>query len=182
LLSYERPAHITAMVDDTSTLVAGLLTKAILLRREAKQRPGPIALKLMELADRFEEDALHLLQGPSKHSSHPSTAYRLYFLDKSGICGRDDFDAECDDTAIKMAKLLADACSDRCTSFDVWQGTRQVTGVMTVLPQPGVRLSELTKKVQALTIERAEAIRDSSFAIASSRRLVTWLNGGRKKT
>jgi hypothetical protein len=52
--------------------------------------------------------------------------YRDFFRSEEGICGHDDFDVRDDDTALTIAALLADACSDRCTSFDLWQGTRQV--------------------------------------------------------
>jgi len=166
------------MPDNTARLVADLLTQAGELRREAEHRADPIGRTLVEVADRFEAQAFQLLGEPPMR---PSTTYRIFFRNGSGICGRDDFDAESDDTAMKMAELLADACSDKCTSFDVWQGTRLVTGLKAVSPRPRVSLSELTEKHQALTIAREEAIRDSYFAIAGSRRLLMRLDEVRQK-
>src|SRR5215831_18787066 len=99
--------------------------------------------------------------------------YRIYLRDHLWmICGRDDFDAEGDDTAIAIAGILADACSDRCGSFEVWQGTRLVSGVLALSPRPRVGLSELAGSAQSVVIDREIAIKDSMFAIASSRRLL----------
>ena len=111
--------------------------------------------------------------------------YRIYLRDHLlMICGRDDFDAEGDDTAIAIAGILADACSDRCGSFEVWQGTRLVSGVLALSPRPRVALSELAGGVaQSVVIDREIAIKDSMFAIASSRRLLKKLEQfGAKKT
>jgi hypothetical protein len=95
-------------------------------------------------------------------------AYRIYFRDAAGICGRFDFDADGDWAAMVSAELLADACSDKCTGFELWQDTRQLCDRRTLPPLPAVTLSELTERRQATVIETEEAIKDSAFAIAGS--------------
>ena len=53
--------------------------------------------------------------------------YRLYFLNAAQcIIARDEFEAENDETAIMIAGLLSDACSDLSPGFELWQGARRV--------------------------------------------------------
>jgi hypothetical protein len=98
--------------------------------------------------------------------------YRMYFRDAAGINGRIDFDAEDDHIAMTTAELLADACSDKCSGFELWQDFRQLCD-RRMLPRPQrITLSDLSERRQAVVIETEEAIKNSGFAIASSRRLL----------
>ena len=98
--------------------------------------------------------------------------YRIYFRDAAGISGRVDFDAEDDRVAMTTAELLADACSDKCGGFELWQDSRQLCDRRT-LPRPLCEtLSDLSERMQAAVIEAEETIKDSAFVIASSRRLL----------
>jgi hypothetical protein len=98
--------------------------------------------------------------------------YRMYFRDAAGISGRVEFDAEDDRVAMITAELLADACSDKCNGFEVWQDTRQLCDRRTLPPFPPVTLSELSERSQAIVIETEEVIKNSAFVIASSRLLL----------
>lgn len=51
----------------------------------------------------------------------------IYFLDAGRhIAARDEFQAENDETAITIACLLYDACSDRSSGFELWRGARRL--------------------------------------------------------
>lgn len=92
--------------------------------------------------------------------------YRLYFRESSGIVGRDDFDADDDASALMVAQALADACSDRCTDFELWQCTRRIDACLAKGAVPSF------DKIADRVIEREMAIRDSRWAIADSTRLL----------
>ena len=100
--------------------------------------------------------------------------YRMYFL-TSGIRSAEDFEADNDIDAIRMARVLCDACSDVCSSFELWQGTRLVR----VRPPPyrGISLSDLREAQQRIVIEREKTIRESHAVLARSQRLVETLDG-----
>ena len=107
--------------------------------------------------------------------------YRLYFRDSAGICGRVELDADDDWAATISAELLADACSDRCTGFELWQGARLLRHRRTLPPFPPITLSQLSERVQAIVVETEEAIKSSAFAIAGSRQLLERLNQSQSK-
>src|SRR6516225_4896561 len=95
--------------------------------------------------------------------------YRVYFVNwNTSIAGRDDFDVEDDAQAAVIARLLRNACSDRCAGFELWQGGRQVDTSLT----RGVDFKELSTHLQDIVLERELAIRDSRWSIADSRRLL----------
>jgi hypothetical protein len=101
--------------------------------------------------------------------------YRMYFRDAAGISGRVDFDAEDDQVAMTTAELLADACSDKCGGFELWQDTRQLCD-RRMLPRPArLALSDLPERMQAAVIETEETIKNSAFVIASSQQLLEHL-------
>jgi hypothetical protein len=53
--------------------------------------------------------------------------YRLYLLNAAQrLAARNQFEAENDETAITIAGLLSDACSDLSSGFELWQGARRV--------------------------------------------------------
>ena len=99
------------------------------------------------------------------------TTYRLYLRDaEKQVVGRDDFDSDNDARAMLIARMLRDACSDKCAGFELWQNTRRVD-----LPCPNwskFSADEIHAKVQMIVLERELAIRDSRWTIADSARLL----------
>jgi len=99
--------------------------------------------------------------------------YRMYFLASGRIEGREDFEADQDVAAIRIARVLYDACSDICQSFELWQGTRQIN---TQQPQHSrTSIADLIEAHQRVTIETEEVISQSDWMIARSRRLIATL-------
>jgi hypothetical protein len=99
------------------------------------------------------------------------TTYCLYLRDgEKQIVGRDDFDTDNDARALLIARMLRDACSDKCAGFELWQNTRRVD-----LPCPNwskFSADEIHAKVQTIVLERELAIRDSRWTIAESAQLL----------
>ena len=99
------------------------------------------------------------------------TTYRLYLRDgEKGIVGRDDFDSDNDARALLVARMLRDACSDKCAGFELWQNTRRVD-----LPCPNwskFSADEIHAKVESIVLDRELAIRASRWTISDSRRLL----------
>ena len=100
--------------------------------------------------------------------------YRLYFLDASHrIIARDDFEAEDDQSAITIAGLVYDACSDVSSGFELWSGTRRL--VPDVEKQtagyPSQNSAELMLRVQDIVLEREKILQQSRWLIAKSKRL-----------
>jgi hypothetical protein len=103
------------------------------------------------------------------------STYRMYFRAAGEIHGRDDFEADDDVAAIRIARALHDACSDMCQSFELWQGTRKIR----THKRPHhvtAGLAGLIEAHQRVTIEREEAISESEWMIARSRRLIETLD------
>src|SRR5215471_163044 len=95
--------------------------------------------------------------------------YRMYFLATDRIEAREDFQADNDIDAIRIAQVLCDACSDRCDTFELWKEKRKVDTAQESQP---VRLAELTRAHQQLVLETEEAILESDWIIAQSKRLI----------
>ena len=95
--------------------------------------------------------------------------YRMYFLVADRIGAREDFQADNDIDAIRIAQVLCDACSDSCNSFELWQEERKVDTAQRSQP---VSLAELTQAHQQLVPETEEVILKSEWAIAQSKRLI----------
>jgi hypothetical protein len=95
--------------------------------------------------------------------------YRVYFRTGDGfIRGREDFQADDDVTALVTAETVFEACSDTVRYFDLWCGDRIV-----VEPRPSaLTLLDVIEKRQNNIVEMEESIRDGSWAVASSRRLL----------
>jgi|SRR5215472_3983381 len=102
------------------------------------------------------------------------SAYRMYFRTAGEIRGRDDFEANDDVTAIRVARVLYDACSDVCDSFELWQGRRQIPARQA--HHQKANLADLIEVHQRVAIERAEHISQSRSMIARSKRLIETLN------
>ena len=99
-------------------------------------------------------------------------AYRIYFRGGTGaIVGREDFSAEDHDRALLIAEALCDACSDVCMGYELWQGTRLIDAGVETGPR---RLSwrKLAPDIQQSVVDLEERLRDSSWAVAESRRLL----------
>jgi hypothetical protein len=105
--------------------------------------------------------------------------YRIYFIGETVIRGRHDFDAENDQSAIQVAYVLLDACSDDCRSFDLWQDTRRVA--VPRLYEP-TTFDELSAANQERVVETEELIVQSEWRIAKSRRLLEALESKRGNT
>jgi hypothetical protein len=102
------------------------------------------------------------------------SAYRMYFLIMGQIQGREDFEATDDLTAIRIARVLYDTCSDVCDGFDLWQGKRQLCA-----RQPHHQKASLTELIEAhqrVAIQKEEDISQSRWMIARSRRLIEALD------
>jgi hypothetical protein len=102
--------------------------------------------------------------------------YRMYFwyTGLSHIHGREDFKADDDVAAIRIARILHDTCSDVCDNFELWQGARRIA-VPQALHQMA-SLDELIEAHQNVVIEKEEHISQSRFLIARSRRLIDELD------
>jgi hypothetical protein len=102
------------------------------------------------------------------------SAYRMYFLIMGQIQGREDFEAADDVTAIRIAGVLYDTCSDVCDGFDLWQEKRQLRA-----RQPYHQTASLTDLIEAqqrVAIQKEEDISQSRWMIARSRRLIEALD------
>jgi hypothetical protein len=102
------------------------------------------------------------------------TAYRMYFLITGRIHGRQDFEADDDVAAIRIARVLYDTCSDVCESFELWQGKRQIRAQQA--HHSRASLADLIEAHQRVTIETEEVISQSDWVIAQSRRLIETLD------
>jgi hypothetical protein len=102
-----------------------------------------------------------------------TASYRLYLRGPSGeIVGRDDFEAEHDAVAIAMAELLWEACADLCDHFELWKRERLVGRSVGKALRPVESADEIGARMQESLIQREEAIRNSEWAVARSKRLL----------
>jgi hypothetical protein len=99
--------------------------------------------------------------------------YRVFLYSASGsFQGRHEFEAGGDREAMMVAELLCDACSDLCDFFEVWDGPRRIDVSFSKLPHPSVSAEQTNLATQLLLIRSEEAMRDSNWAVARSRRLI----------
>jgi hypothetical protein len=99
--------------------------------------------------------------------------FRLYFLDWRGrISARDEFEASDDQTAIKIASSLHEACADCSASFEMWEGARRLIPEGQGPATSSRTVSEITLKMQELVLEREELLQQSHWSIARSKRLL----------
>jgi len=104
-------------------------------------------------------------------------SYRLYFFGDTVIRGRHDFEADNDQSAIQIAYVLFDACSDDCRSIDLWQGNRRIAFPRLSVPKT---FDELSAANQECVVDTEERIALSEWHIAKSHRLLEMLE--RKKS
>ena len=55
-----------------------------------------------------------------------TVTYQIYLLADGRTQAREDFPADDDVAAIRIARALYDACSDVCEAFELWQGKREI--------------------------------------------------------
>jgi hypothetical protein len=101
--------------------------------------------------------------------AEPMADYRMYFLVADRIGAREDFQADNDIDAIRIAQVLRNACSDRCDTFELWKEKRIVDTARGSQP---VSFAELTQPHQQLVLETEEAILKSDWIIAQSKTLI----------
>jgi len=156
-----------------------LLAKAEQCRRLAANIVGdPLHDVLIKLAEEFEANAATCIA--REKTAHVSAVgedalgvvepYHVCFRNRhTRAIGRDDFFAPNDAHAIVVARTLADACSDLCTGFELWQNERQVDYSE---EQKLSGVHEIALKVQGIVLERELVLRESESVIASSTRLL----------
>jgi hypothetical protein len=93
--------------------------------------------------------------------------YRLYLRAYGRIVCRHEFAADSDADARQIGETLAEAASDICEGFEVWQGTRAVARSETSAEPRG--------PVQASVMAIADAVLHSGWDVANSRRLAARL-------
>lgn len=101
------------------------------------------------------------------------STYRVFFRSASQVVGRHDFDAPDHQAAVTTADVLCDACSDRCDAFEVWKGDQCIVGHTPRSPRSA---EVILGRSQDTVIECEDAIRRSSWAIASSETLLKRLD------
>jgi hypothetical protein len=105
------------------------------------------------------------------------STYRLYFRDgRHWTCGRQDFEAVTKSEAICIARELADACSDVCRSFELWNGRKLVCE-----PPDIGDVYPLDERHEEIAIRTEEMIRWSYWRIAQSQRLIERLDAATAK-
>jgi hypothetical protein len=102
--------------------------------------------------------------------------YRFYFIDDRVIRGRFDFQAADDYGAAEIAEVLFEACSDRCQSWEIWEGEVLLLSGPQKPRGAQLRASDLAERRQENIVQHEETILHSDWAIASSRRLLAELD------
>jgi hypothetical protein len=101
------------------------------------------------------------------------STYRIFFRDgKNRICGREDFEADTEPAAIRIARDLADACSDVCCKYELWDGEKLISE-----PRQIEDVCQINERHQEIVIRTEELIRLSNWRVAESRRLIEHLDG-----
>jgi hypothetical protein len=99
--------------------------------------------------------------------------FRVFLRDAGVIVGLDDFQTSDEGAARSIADALYDSCSDRCSGYELWEGTALLADYAEPAPRP--KLGALRDRHQCIVLEMEEAIQRSQWAIASSARLLQQL-------
>lgn len=83
---------------------------------------------------------------------------------------KQNFAADNDIDAIRIAQVLYDACSDTCEGFEVWEGCRVLH--TRPPPYPEVTCTHLAEHLQRIVIEKEEMMSASNYVLRRSRRLL----------
>ena len=105
--------------------------------------------------------------------------YRMYFQINGKIHGRDDFEANDDIAAVRIARVLYDTFSDVCDAFELWQGKRLITAQQ--VHHQKANLADLIEAHQRVAIKSEEYISQSRWMIARSKRLIEILNRSKSR-
>jgi hypothetical protein len=125
------------------------------------------------LISAIEREPAHGISFSKPPGIGPMQSYRLYLRSADdAILAREDFWAENDRTALEIAAIIEQACSDLCTCCELWAEKRLVSeGMREVLP--------VTNRLQLLSVETQERICDledtlqrSGWRIAKSQKLL----------
>jgi hypothetical protein len=104
--------------------------------------------------------------------------YRFRFFDDDDdhtMRGQFDFEAGDDVQAVETVEILFDACSDRCQSWEIWEGELFLVRGPQNIGIP-LRASDLTKRRQEYIVYCEEIILQSKWLVASSERLLAELD------
>lgn len=113
-------------------------------------------------------------QNVGRFDFQADVVYRFYLLNDH-IIGQLDFQTEDVDQALEIAEIMFDVCSDRCRSWQVWDGDVFVaSGPRTAAARLGA--SDLTERRLENIVRCGEALLNSDWAIASSVRLLAELD------
>ncbi len=99
--------------------------------------------------------------------------FRLFLRNSQRrIVGRSDFNAVDKDSGLRIAHIIADACSDACAAYDVLQDGQLVASVATNAGQPETDLTEFELQV---VVDLVIALHNSVWAVHDSKRLLETL-------
>jgi hypothetical protein len=78
--------------------------------------------------------------------------------------------ADCDEDAVKLATVVANACGDVCTSFELWETQRLLISgdILGFAPTA----AQLDGRLQKIVLDRELALRDSNGQLSESRSLL----------
>lgn len=130
---------------------------------------------------RRNEELIHIeLYTPTAVRDSTPSPYAISFLDAEGRCVISQIvTAHSQDDALQIAAVLFDACSDVCTSYEVWSVYGRIRQGAPKAEPPALR--DLREHAQAMVIDLEIALRDSHTAIAESKRLLAKLEEAKKR-
>ena len=99
------------------------------------------------------------------------SAYRICFRAAGEICGREEFLADDDVAASRIARVLYDTCSDVCDSFELWQGQREIF-LESQPPHQTLYVVDLIEAHQRVVRDTQERMSASKWMIARSKSLI----------
>ena len=100
--------------------------------------------------------------------------YQLYLLADGNISTRLEFFADDDAEALESAVLLFEACSDVCTSYELWAGSQLLARDHAV--RSPIVLEMLSQARQSQMLHLEETLHTSRWRIAKSNRLAALLD------
>jgi len=78
--------------------------------------------------------------------------------------------ADSDKDAVNLATVIANACADVCTNFELWDAQRLLISATT--SGDGLSVAQLTQRAQWHALDTEIVIRNSQSCIAESRSLI----------
>lgn len=113
----------------------------------------------------------HLASVPAGTRVATVADYSLLLFDSGrGLLATEDFAADSDEEVFGIATAVANACSDICTSYEVWRGfSLRVSATTSWGASLTTRLNE---RAQLIALDRELTLRDSRSRVARSRQLM----------